>query len=143
MKSITLYMLLLVILFVSFATAPLNARVSFEPICGVSTDTILKNLAKFELPQEKIFNAFPIAGNDVMCGTDEHMLNIAIIATIEPGKYFYGIFHVHFSQTGEIISSAPVLPMKKLSDLDDPFITNKWCDFIRIVYPKELGKQGC
>lgn len=121
-------------------------KVSFEPSCGVDTEKVIKNFAKKEFPNlERVDFSFPVFANDLMCGKDEHMANIAAIVTVDPRRaYHYGIFHIHFSSSGEINSAAAILPWKLITgELNDKALHDDWCNFIRSVYSQELKKQEC
>lgn len=139
--SIIIFMLALLPLSVESG----GGRGMFSPpqLCGIDSETFLIELIKKDLPVIKFFDVLVISGNDLQCQEPEFMLNLLVIVVEEPGKYYYGIFHIHFSKHGKLISAAAINRWQDTYNLSDPFILSKWCSFIKSVYPEDSLEQGC
>lgn len=116
------------------------------PLCQVRTEGAVKDLVHKDFPE--YWNKFiiPLVAtvitiNDARCELEGYMANFGII--LEDGqKTSFGIFHVHFSREGKLISSAAIVPWKQYLDRNDPKIDAAWQDFIQKVYPEEMKKPG-
>ncbi len=144
MRKVMVIIYLLVINLFLPSISVSKSGVSSSPIvCGVdSKNFISHDLAKHS-PANKIFDVLVIAFNDAQCVAPEYMANFAIIVVELPGNYYYNISHVHFSKEGSFISGAFLLDWKLLRNLDDPYIIEQWCGFVKSVYPEELKKFEC
>lgn len=116
----------------------------FPPkFCGVESEILLIELIKKDLPSINFFDILVVAGNDLQCQEPEYMVNLEVIVVEGPGKYHYGIFHIHFSKNGKLISTVAIDQWQSTNSLDDKSINNKWCSFIKNVYPEDSFKQLC
>lgn len=123
-----------------------GGRGMFSPpkFCGVKSETFLIELIKKDLPSINFFDVLVVAGNDLQCQEPEYMVNLVVVAVEGPGKYRYGIFNIHFSKHGKLISAAAINQWQITNNLDDPSITNKWCSFVKSVYPSDsFGQAFC
>lgn len=114
-------------------------------LCGVNFGDVVDNfINKFPPTPSIYFDGMPMAVNDVMCENGEHMANVAIVATDEKdGKTYFGIFHIHFSEEGRITSNAAFVAWEDVTDQNDYYLINKWCEIIKSVYPNEKAKWNC
>lgn len=81
-----------------------------------------------------------LAMNDILCEEHERMANLAIIATIESGTHYYARSHFHFLDNGGLVSTYT----EQWERIHSPHEWKvDWCEFIRLVYPKELAIQKC
>lgn len=81
-----------------------------------------------------------VAMNDVLCEEPERMANLAIIATIESGAQYYARSHLHFFDDGSLPSTY-LQNWKRIHNSLE--WKTDWCEFIRLVYSKELITQKC
>lgn len=81
-----------------------------------------------------------VAMNDVLCEEPERMANLAIIATIESGAQYYARSHFHFLDNGDLASTYSQ-QWRRIHHTNE--WKADWCEFIRLVYPKELVAQEC
>lgn len=121
-----------------------GGRGMFSPpkFCGLESETFLIELIKKDLPSINFFDILVVAGNDLQCQEPEYMVNLEVIVVEGPGKYHYGIFHIHFSKNGKLISAAAINQWQGTNNLDDSSIDNNWCSFIKSVYPKDIFEQA-
>lgn len=81
-----------------------------------------------------------VAMNDVLCEEPERMANLAIIATIESGAKYYARSHLHFLDNGDLANTYS----EQWKHIDNSREWKaEWCEFIQLVYPKELTTQQC
>jgi len=107
----------------------------------------LPSKTNIPLTDKDIFDVILILGNDELCnhididGKPTHMANILVVVVSEPGKYYYGSFHIHFHINGGFKSATIMFPWLPTNDLDDKKITENWCSFLLSVYPQDYAKQ--
>lgn len=87
------------------------------------------------------------ASNDFQCFEErslESMANVVLMVKPTPmAPYYFGIFHVHFTNDGKLASAVSFLePKWQLLEKSDEW-RKPWCETIRLVYPDELVEQGC
>ena len=97
-------------------------------------------------------NLFSVkASNNQMIEGHEHkgetiyqcMRNAVFQIELPTHGYIYTIVHFHFDLMGEWIPTTGSTENKwEVTKKEDEW-KMAWCDFIRVVYPKELGEQGC
>ena len=147
-KSIVI---IVAVIAINISVQPSEGRYVNRPasMCGILSEVIVKKLVAKEakeLPYIDPNFAFIRAGNDVQCPEPEYMANVVIIAPKNPGEFFYGIFHIHFNNKGDIISVAAFIPWTLIKDelhAYDAEIWINWCEIIRSVYPNEMKEQRC
>ena len=121
--------------------------------CGVNFGAVIDQFVDSEFPVKSadvFFYRNPFAINDILCETNEHMANVAILVIEEDNEnavhYYFGIFHIHFSPAGKFVSSSAITPWKSYNDKSKEVISDMataWCDLITNVYPAEKEKWSC
>lgn len=140
--SVVLLLILIIVAILALRPAR-QILVHSLPLCNTRIEKVIKTLVKRDFPGS--WNSFftsmvveVIAVNDVRCENEAYMANYAV--TLEDGpKILFGIFHIHFSREGNLVSSAAITPWKQYPDKNDPQIDAAWQDFIQKVYPEEMN----
>lgn len=83
------------------------------------------------------------AMNGLQYESTRNMANIALIVDMGAGKYRYGIFHIHFTNSGVFLRTEGTEKKLWRDTWAPDNWKNEWCDLIRGTYPDETKTQKC
>ena len=142
---------------VLFLTLAIAASTFAEAPNDKCKDHLLKaatELVRNDFVTNPVFEINIPAANDFQCFEEpdlESMANAVVIVMsdiIKPTRdfghvYFFGIFHIHFTNVGVLASAVSFEEYKwQLLEKSDDW-KKSWCAIIRSVYPGELKENGC
>ena len=85
-----------------------------------------------------------VAMNDLIVEPEASMANAVVVAKWPDGKKAFTVTHIHFTQSGKLISAYSVFWWRALEREDG--WKEAWCNFLRTSmdrYKNELEAQGC